>query len=147
MLFTSYSFIVFLAALVAAYWLVPKKWQWGLLLIGSYVFYAFSGLENLIFILATTFSSFLAACLMESNRRREEDYISKNKEALQKEERKAYKAKEKKKQWRLLLLCLLINIGILAVLKYTNFAISNWYQKKIWLRHRKTKPNSFNSSC
>ena len=126
MLFTSYSFIAFLAVLVAAYWLVPKKWQWGLLLIGSYAFYAFSGLGNLIFILATTLSSFFAACLMDNNRKREEDYLSQNRETLQKEERKAYKAGEKKKRFGILIGALVLNFGILAVIKYTAFAVSNF---------------------
>lgn len=31
----------------------------------------------------------------------------------------------KARQWRWLLACLLLNLGILAVVKYTNFAISN----------------------
>ena len=44
---------------------------------------------------------------------------------MSKEERKGYKAKIKSRQWRLLLMGLFLNFGILAVLKYTNFAIAN----------------------
>ena len=40
-------------------------------------------------------------------------------------ERKAYKAVGKKKMWHLLLITLFINIGMLAVVKYTNFMIHN----------------------
>ena len=49
----------------------------------------------------------------------------KNKKEMSKEERKGYKAKIKSRQWRLLLMGLFLNFGILAVLKYTNFAIAN----------------------
>ena len=35
MLFTSFDFIVFMAVVVLGYYLVPKKWQWGLLLVAS----------------------------------------------------------------------------------------------------------------
>ncbi len=125
MLFTSYSFIIFLSCLLALYWLVPKRWQWGLLLVGSYAFYAFSGFENLIFILATTLSSFLIALLIERGRVREEEYIASVRDTLDKDARKAYKAKEKKKRFYILICGLVFNFGILAVIKYTAFAVTN----------------------
>ena len=46
MLFTSYGFIAFLCVLLLVYYIVPKKLQWITLLVGSYVFYAFAGLEH-----------------------------------------------------------------------------------------------------
>jgi len=125
MLFTSYSFIAFLACLMLVYWVAPKSWQWVLLLVGSYVFYAFSGLENVLFILITTLSTYGVAMLLERNRGREEAYIGERGDALDKDSRKAYKAREKKKRFRLLVLGLVFNFGILAVLKYTAFAVSN----------------------
>ena len=125
MLFTSYSFIAFLACLLLLYWVCPKKWQWGILLLGSYVFYAFSGLENLIFILTTTVSTFAVAVLMENNRSREEAYIAERRDSLEKEERKAYKAREKKKRFRMLVCGLVLNFGIRGVIKYTAFAVYN----------------------
>jgi D-alanyl-lipoteichoic acid acyltransferase DltB (MBOAT superfamily) len=44
---------------------------------------------------------------------------------LSKDEKKEFKAKVKSKQWKWLLLCLFFNFGVLAVLKYTNFTITN----------------------
>ncbi len=125
MLFTSYGFIAFLAVLLVVYYIFPKKHQWMLLLIASYVFYAFSGLENILFILATTLSCFFVARIMEKMRVREDVYVSEHKEELDKESRKAYRAKEKKKRLRILLVGLVFNFGILAVLKYTAFAVKN----------------------
>ena len=125
MLFTSYSFIAFLCALMLVYWVAPKRWQWGILLIGSYSFYAFSGLENILFILFTTLSSYATAWAIDKNRRAEESFVSLNKETLDKEERKAYKAKEKKKRFNILVVGLVLNFGVLAVIKYTAFAVSN----------------------
>ena len=43
MLFTSFGFILFLAILFPLYYLVPKRFQWMLLLAASYIFYAFAG--------------------------------------------------------------------------------------------------------
>ena len=128
MLFTSYGFILFVAFLLIAYYLFPKKYrkyQWTLLLAASYFFYSFSGIENFIFIIATTLSCFFVAKAMEKRRSREDEYVALNRDTLTKDERKAYRAKEKSKRRRLLTLGLVFNFGILAVLKYTAFALGN----------------------
>lgn len=52
-------------------------------------------------------------------------YITKHKAELSREEKKAYKESIKSKQWKWTLLCLLLNFGILAIIKYTNFFIAN----------------------
>ncbi len=125
MLFTSYGFIAFLAILLVVYYIFPKKLQWTLLLLASYVFYAFSGLENILFIVATTLSCFFIARIMEKMRLGEDAYVSAHKEELDKESRKAYRARAKKKRLRVLLVGLVFNFGILAVLKYTGFVLNN----------------------
>ncbi len=125
MLFTSYEFIFFVFITTLLYYTVPKRFQWGLLLVANYVFYALAGLEFLPFILVTTISTYLAGMKLRSMFKAQEDYLALHKADMSREERKEYKAKEKKKRWHMLLLVLLFNLGILAVLKYTNFAISN----------------------
>ncbi len=125
MLFTSYGFLAFMAILFAVYYLVPRKWQWGLLLVASYAFYAFAGPQYLLFVLLTTLSSYAVARLMARGRMREEAYLALHKADMEKEARKAYKAKEKKKRFRILVCGLVLNFGVLAVLKYTGFAVYN----------------------
>ena len=51
MAFTSFSFLLFAAAVIAAYYLVPQKLQWWVLLIASYAFYLTAGPKYLFFIL------------------------------------------------------------------------------------------------
>ncbi len=125
MLFTSYEFMFFVLITCVLYYAIPKKWQWVLLLLASYVFYFLAGASYLPYIFTTTVSAYLIARRLTAMQAKTESYIKEHKAELSREERKAYKAKEKKKQWRLLLVCLFINIGILAVVKYTNFAIAN----------------------
>lgn len=125
MLFTSYEFIGFLIVTLILYYALPKKFQWQWLLISSLVFYYLCDVKYLIFILATALTIFLIAKKIQDLSDTQSRYFKDNKETLSKDEKKVYKATTKKKQWRLLLLALFINIGILAVLKYTNFAISN----------------------
>jgi D-alanyl-lipoteichoic acid acyltransferase DltB (MBOAT superfamily) len=125
MLFTSYGFILFVAILIGVYYIFPKRYQWTLLLVASYFFYAFSGFENFVFIIFTTLTCFFVARAIERMRKKEDEYVAQNKECMDKEARKAYRAKEKKKRFNLLLLGLFLNFGMLAVLKYTAFAIRN----------------------
>lgn len=124
MLFTSIEFIAFLALVFLLYYVLPKKCQWPLLLIFSYAFYWIADPRYIIFILVTTVSAYLITLKLAAINTASSEYISAHKE-LAKEEKKAYKAAMKAKKWRWLLLCLFINIGILAVTKYTNFVIGN----------------------
>ena len=125
MLFTSYEFILFLIVLVILYYLMPKKYQWILLLGASYLFYAFAGRTYLLYIMATTLSTYLISNRIHRLQQTASDYLKESKGSLSREERKEYKTSMKKKQRRLLVVCLLLNFGILAVLKYTDFTIAN----------------------
>ena len=125
MLFTSYAFIAFLAILILLYYLVPKKWQWALLLLGSYVFYYFSGWINLLYLLAATATTYLTALAIGRRQAAEKTYLAEHKAEMSREERKEWKAAEKTKQRHLMLLGILLSIGMLAVVKYTNFTIAN----------------------
>ncbi|TAH66553.1 MAG: MBOAT family protein [Anaerolineaceae bacterium] len=125
MLFTSYEFILFVVILFVIFYIIPKRFQWMLLLLASYVFYSFAGLGYLAYILATTLSTYLASWRIGLLQTIQADYLKDNKEGLSREERKTYKAQIKKKQRMRLVFCMVFNFGILAVLKYTNFTILN----------------------
>lgn len=124
MQFVSYSFFLFLAIVFVVYYLIPKRFQWIVLLIASYIFYCFAGPKYLIYIAATTFTTWLAARQIDKLKATQTAYLQENKN-LSREEKKLYKTATKKKQRHLMLAALLLNLGILAVVKYTNFAISN----------------------
>ena len=125
MLFTSYGFLGFLLVLFLLYYLIPKKYQWMLLLAASYIFYFMAGAYCLIYILVTTVTVYLLGCKIENLREEQSRFLKEHKAELGKEEKKAYKSGIKKRQWRALLIGLFINLGILAAVKYTNFAIYN----------------------
>ncbi len=125
MLFTSYEFIAFLLILFVVYYLIPKRFQWMLLLAANYIFYFFSGPKFLIYILTTTVSAYIAGNRIHSLHEEQAAYLAENKGRLSREDRKEYKAAIKSRQWKWLLYCLLLNFGILAVIKYANFGIAN----------------------
>ena len=125
MLFTSHNFVIFILLLFIIYYLIPKRFQWVLLLLASYIFYYFAGIRYLIYILFTTVSSYLITRKITSQKELQDAYLKERKETLTREEKKEYKAVMKSRRFRWLLLCLFLNFGILAVLKYSDFAISN----------------------
>lgn len=125
MLFTSYEFLGFLLGLFLLYYLIPKKYQWMLLLAASYIFYFMAGAYCLVYILVTTVTVYLLGRKIENLREEQSAYLKEHRAELGKEEKKAYKSGMKKRQWRVLLIALFVGLGILAVVKYTNFAIYN----------------------
>ena len=124
MAFTSGIFILFAAITLLLYYTLPKKIQWCVLLVASYVFYLFSGIRYLAFILFTTLASYLIARIMQARIDAEDLFVEQNRKTLEKSERKAYRAAQKKKRLGILTVGLILTLGVLAVLKYTGFVMS-----------------------
>ena len=124
MLFTSYAFVGFLALVLLGYYLAPGRWQWPLLLAASYGFYFAASPYYLLFILVTTASTWVVSGRLSALTAEQQAYLAANSQ-LSREEKKTYRARIKKRKWAWLLACLILNIGILSVTKYTNFVIRN----------------------
>ena len=125
MLFASYAFLLFIFVVITGYYIIPGKYQWIYLLIASYVFYWFADPYYLIFIFFTSLSIFFCARRISELRIKYNEEYESVRASLDKEQRREYKTASKRHERRYMLLALVLNIGILAVLKYTNFAISN----------------------
>ncbi|HHZ12919.1 MAG: MBOAT family O-acyltransferase [Caldicoprobacterales bacterium] len=125
MLFASYGFIAFIAILFIVYYLIPKKYQWMLLLLASYVFYLFAGPKYILYIVFTTVSTYIISLRIDKLNQTQAQYLAKYKEDLSRADKRAYRDMMKGRMRRWLVACLLLNFGILAVVKYSNFAIAN----------------------
>ena len=125
MLITSNSLIAFITIVFVLYYLLPKKCQWPMLPVFSYIFYLLADPRYLLFILVTTLSTYFISIRMEDINKVQKAYIKEHKAEMSSDEKKAYKASMKAKKWKWLLICLFFNIGILSVTKYTNFMITN----------------------
>ena len=106
MLFNSFTFFVFLPIVFALYWFVLRtklKAQNALILVASYVFYAWWDWRFLSLILFSTLLDFyLGKALGKSN--------------------------SKKRSKSLLWTSLLVNLGFLGIFKYFNFFIDSWVE-------------------
>ena len=95
MSFVSVEFLAFTAICTAGYYLIPKRAQWVWLLIFSYVYYLAQGPQYIFFILFATAITYLGGLWAESG----------SKAAVP--------------------VTLLLDFGMLAAVKYTNFMIGN----------------------
>ncbi len=95
----SIAFLLFCGLLLAAYYLVPGRYQWILLLMASWFFYGSQGLGNLKYILFTTLSTYGSGLVLDTYRTRFD--------------RKTARQKGKP----ILLLCLIANFGLLFACK------------------------------
>lgn len=120
----SLSFGIFLISLFLIYFLFPKRfgqYQWVVLLIGSYVFYAFAGLKLTLFLAVSTITTYSGALLLgKCNAKFKEE--SKNKTPEEKKKLKQVSTDEKR---LILLFVCTVNFGILLILKYADFVIEN----------------------
>jgi len=122
MLFTSSVFLLFLVVLLAAYGLTPQKYRWVVLLVGSMFFYGFAGPFFLIYICSTILITYLSTMLISRLRSKRDTQLA---EITEKDIKRSIRDKSKAvtKIWTAI--CLVLILGILAMVKYTDFAISN----------------------
>ncbi|MCD8027166.1 MAG: hypothetical protein LUF02_00550, partial [Erysipelotrichaceae bacterium] len=71
------------------------------------------------------FSTFTIAKIIGEKQKENKEYLKLHKKDLSRQEKKDIKAKNKAKLWKWLLLALFINFGILGIIKYADFVISN----------------------
>ncbi|MCH5252565.1 MAG: MBOAT family protein [Lachnospiraceae bacterium] len=100
-----------------------------LLLVASLVFYGMADIRYPVFLIITSLTVYGAARWMEyyNQERKKYDQSIKSGEvpAPSREEKKAAHRLIAGKKKRVMLLCLFLNLGILAVVKYTNFVLQN----------------------
>ena len=128
--FVSFGFFVLVVGLIAVYFSIPKKFQWVALLAASIIFYTYSGAKNILYVVATAFSVFVATNIMQNISDRQKSYLKANKESLTKEQKSEIKKTANKKRKIIMIFCLLFNFGILGVFKYFNFFMSQ--ADRVW---------------
>ncbi|MBQ9941974.1 MAG: MBOAT family protein [Christensenellaceae bacterium] len=125
MAYTSFAFLLFLAVVVLFYYIIPKRFQWVILLLASYAFYLTSGVKQVAFIIATTVVTYVAGLLMQKKRDAYKKELEQLGSDITKEQKRAMKKAVGAKVHTIQVLAVLINLGILAVIKYANFVIEN----------------------
>lgn len=116
----SLQYLFFLALTFLAYFLFPRDKRWWVLLAASWVFYAVCGLAYLPFLAVVTLSTYFAARAMGSVSEKAAKQMAGKKD---RDEKRTIKAAAQRKKRRVIAACLVLDFGILAVLKYLNFFV------------------------
>lgn len=130
MLFTSIEFLAFVSLIFVLYFTVLKSFQWQLLLVASYVFYALADVGYLVYIIATTVITYFAGLWIDKSLSAQDSLLATGispatNESFTKEEIKEIKNKGKEGRNKIAIAAIVLNLAILAYVKYTNFAIFN----------------------
>lgn len=125
MSFTSFTFILFVAVVILAYYLIPKKYQWFLLLLASYAFYLSRGLAHVLYIIGTTVFTYCAGRYMSSLREDFQRKLEAMGADVSKEQKRALKSQVNAKIHTIQIVTVVINLSVLAYVKYLDFFISN----------------------
>ena len=119
MSFTSFTFLAFLVLTVAVYYIVPKKFQWVVLLVASYGFYLSTGIENIFYILFTTLFTYGSGMWMQKIRDKNREEILALGENATKEQKRELKKSIAGKIHTIQVVTALINLGVLIIVKCT----------------------------
>ncbi len=120
MALNSLSFLLFVAAVVAVYYVVPKKYQWVILLVASYGFYLSSGIKQVFFIVGTTLFTYLSGRWMQKIRDAfQSDLAALGAEATR-EQKLNMKKEVTKRIHRIQVVTALVNLGVLAFIKLSD---------------------------
>lgn len=133
MSFVSIDFLLLLVISVILYYLVPKKYRFVVLILANIYFYIKSSGWHSLYLLVSIISVYIAGILFACLEKKKE-----NLQDLEKEKKVLLKKKIKSQKHIVLLITILLNIGVLLVLKYDNFFIdivNNLFKTNISLYH------------
>ena len=115
-----FALIAFGLLCAVLYYVCPLRMRWIFLLLVSYAYYAYCGLSALPFMLLTTLSTWAGALVIARIGEKSKAELKARKAELDAAGKKTLKAAAKRRQRVLFWGVLLLNFGVLALLKYTS---------------------------
>jgi D-alanyl-lipoteichoic acid acyltransferase DltB (MBOAT superfamily) len=124
----SITFLLFLAVMIPLYFLIPRRYQWTILLAGSLVFYSFSDLQNLLVLLALTTITYTVGRLLGRSLIKQNATLDAHRAdgSWDKPTRRAFRDQcERRRKW-LLTVGIVLDLALLATFKYSGFFVNTW---------------------
>ena len=118
----SFEFIVFVLLIIVAYFVLPKKRQWIVILLGNIVFYVGAGIQYIAYMLIISLATFLGAFYIEKVSLQGKSQLA---SVVSADEKREIKNKTLHTKKIISLWAILLAMGIWSVLKYSNFFIDN----------------------
>ncbi len=117
MAFAFVKYLVFASGVALAYYLMPERFRWRVLLLASYLYYWVHSKALVLVLFGTTLVTFLFGLWLDYNKSCLKNFPA----DLDKEKKKVAKEKSKRFGKRILTIGILLDLGILLFLKYYNF--------------------------
>ena len=124
MVFTTLRFIVFMMVVFTLYYTIPKKKQWVLLLIASYIFYFNASFIFPLVLFAVTVVTYVFAVTVDKSYEERDEYLGRMKH-LSREEKEKYRESVSQKLKPLFIILLFLLILTLCIFKYADFIFNN----------------------
>lgn len=121
MTLTSLSFFAFVLITVILYYIVPKRFQWMILLAASTAFYCIICLKYIYFIVFTAITVWIGALWLDRYSKVRKQTLKEHKNEWDQTVRSAFKKRTVTGKRLILTLIIILNFGILGFLKYYNF--------------------------
>ncbi len=118
----SLKYSIFVLILLALYYCFPKKCRWGVLLLGSISYYIIICKWYVIFILLTILTTYFSAVAIDAMLKKQDAVVKEHKAEWDRQTRKEYREKGRKKRVAVMIAALVFNFGMLAFLKYIPYA-------------------------
>ena len=122
--YVSVYFALFLVGSILIYWLFPKKIRFYTILVFSVAFYALISWKSIPFLAYSIGLNYFIGRIITSNNKKTNAWLEEN-ASLDKEAKKEYKNKQKKKRKTFLILGIIGNVLVLVLMKYLNFLTGN----------------------
>lgn len=115
MIFATIHFFMLVASCVLLYYIVPRRFQWCILLAANMIFYITNGGKTIVWLFAVIGTTYVSALLL--------DQLNASIKEVPKD-RKTKKEKLKKQKKTIVTATLILCVGLLYMMKYWNFTIS-----------------------
>ncbi len=125
MTYVSLEFLGFLIIALILYYVIPKRFQWLVLLIASYAFYIFNGIPQVAFIIISTLINYSAGLLMQKYRNAYRDSLEKLGDTVSREEKRDMKKRMSARVHTVQAVTVAIDLAVLIAVKYLPFIITN----------------------
>jgi D-alanyl-lipoteichoic acid acyltransferase DltB (MBOAT superfamily) len=124
----SITFLLFLAVMIPLYFLLPRRHQWVILLAGSLLFYAFSGLQNLLVLLALTTITYTFGRLLGRSIKHQNATLHAHRAdgSWDKPTRRAFRDQCERRRKGLLTVGIVLDLALLAAFKYSGLFVNTW---------------------
>lgn len=118
----SFSFFLFVLALLLIYYIVPQRFRWTILLLGSVIFYFLSSKVLIIFPITETIIIFVIGLLLDKKNEVLKELKTSD---LAEEEKKEIKENTKLLKKRYVLLGVILSVLAIIITKYASFCLEN----------------------